>query len=812
LFKERSMKNKHELKASDLSSICDPKMFTFKNTSEVNPLDKVIGQERAVQAINFGLDMKSPGYNIFVTGLEGTGKSTLIRDIVDRQAKSLASPLDCCMVNNFKDEYRPKAISVPTGKATRFSKTINKLIDDLKKELPKAFDHESYHQRQSEVQKKYSDQQKENIQKLEASAKEKNIQINRTKTGYQTIPIVKEKPISPEEFMSLPEGTRKEIEENINIVQSEVDLTIRELNKINQAMASQIEKLIEEIALFVVKQRIDIIREEYKGFKDILVYLDDVQADMLENVKDFISSQETKSPIEGLMFQSAKPSFQRYRVNVLVDHKSLKGAPVIFETNPTYHNVFGQIEKRAHMGTIITDFSMVQAGSLLRANGGYLIMEIESILMNPYVWEALKRALQNKLLFIEDLSSGLGYGGTSSLRPEPIPLEVKVVLFGSYQLFHLLQNYDSKFNKIFKVRADFDHEVEKNRDTIQQYARFIARVCKEEKLLPLTPNGVAAIVEYGEKYISSQKKLSLRFGAIMGILKEADYWAKKRNAKRVSDKDVTTALNEYRFRYNLYEEKIHESYVDNTIMIDVEGDVAGQVNALSVFQIGDFMFGSPSRITAETYMGKPGIVNIEREAKLSGNTHDKGVLILSGYLGRTFAQNYPLSLSTSITFEQSYSGIDGDSASSTELYAIISSLSGIPIHQGIAVTGSVNQKGQIQAIGGVNQKIEGFFDVCKSKGLTGNQGVLIPKANVKNLMLKKDVIDAVKKGKFHIYQVSTIEEGIEILTDVPAGTPDKEGYFPQGTVYGKVQEKLKKYLEQSFKLKKQFEDENETAL
>jgi predicted ATP-dependent protease len=805
------MKKKCELTPSDLRSLCDPKMFTFKNTTEVNPLDEVIGQERAVQAINFGLNMKSPGYNIFVTGIEGTGKSTIIRDLVDKQAKPLPSPVDWCMVNNFKDEYRPKAISVPTGKATRFSKTINKLIDDLKKELPKAFEHESYHQRQSEIQKKYSDQQKDIIQKLEASAKEKNIHINRTKTGYQTIPILKEKPISPEEFMALPPEIRAKIEESISTVQSEVDATIRELNKVNQVMTSQFEKLMEEIALFVVKQRIDIIREEYKGCKDILAYLDEVQADILENVKDFISAPEPKLPVEGFMFPSAKPSFQRYKVNVLVDQKSLKGAPVIFETNPTYHNVFGLIEKRAHMGTIITDFSMVQAGSLLRANGGYLIMEIESILMNPFVWEALKRALQNKLLFIEDLASGLGYG-TSSLRPEPIPLEVKVVLFGSYHLFHLLQNYDSKFNKIFKVRADFDHEVEKNQDTIQQYARFIARVCKEEELLPLTPKGVAAIVEYGEKYIANQKKLSLRFGAIMGILKEADYWAKKRNAKRVSDKDVITAFNEYRFRYNLYEEKIHESYVDDTIMIDVKRDVAGQANALSIFQIGDFMFGRPSRITAETYMGKQGVINIEREAKLSGKTHDKGVLILSGYLGRTFAQNYPLSLSISITFEQSYGGIEGDSASSTELYAIISSLSNIPIHQGIAVTGSVNQKGQIQAIGGVNQKIEGFFDVCKSKGLTGKQGVLIPRANVKNLMLKKDVIDAVRKEKFHIYQVSTIEEGIEILTGVPAGTPDKEGYFPEGTIYGKVQDKLKRYLEQSFKLKKQFEDEDENTV
>ena len=801
------MIKKFELKPADLRSTCDPKTFTFKNTAEVKPLDNVIGQERAVQAIEFGLNMKSPGYNMFVTGIEGTGKSTIIRDIINAHAKKLASPADWCMVNNFKDEFRPKPISVPTGKATRFCKKMNGLIEDLKKELPKAFEHESYQLKQSEIQKKYSDQQKDIFKNLEASAAEKNVQINRTKTGYQTIPIIENKPISPEEYLALSEETRGKIEENILTVQSEIDVTIREINKISQAMNSQVEKLMEEIALFVVKQRIDVLRDAYKEGTDVLTYLNEVQDDILENVKDFIASPEAKASIEGLMFQAAQPSFQRYEVNVLVDQKSLKGAPVIFETNPTYHNVFGQIEKRAYMGTITTDFTMIQAGSLLRANGGYLIMEIESILMNPFVWEALKRALQNKLLFIEDVTSGMGYG-TSSLRPEPIPLEVKVILLGSYHLFHMLQNHDSKFNKILKVRADFDDEVEKNDDTIQKYARFIARSCKEEGLLPLTPKGVAAIVEYGEKYISNKFKLSIRFGPIMGILREADYWARKRNGRQVTDKDVLQAYNEYRFRYNLYEEKMHESYVDNTIMIDVETDVVGQVNALAVFQIGDISFGRPSRITAETYMGKQGVINIEREAKLSGRTHDKGVLILSGYLGRTFAQNYPLSLSISITFEQSYSGIDGDSASSTELYAIISSLSDIPIHQGIAVTGSVNQKGKIQAIGGVNQKIEGFFDVCKAKGLTGKQGVLIPQANVKNLMLKKEVVDSVKKKKFHIYRVSTVEQGIEILTGVSAGIPDQNGDYPEGSVYGKVQEKLKRYLEQSFKLKNQIESDN----
>jgi lon-related putative ATP-dependent protease len=446
---------------------------------------------------------------------------------------------------------------------------------------------------------------------------------------------------------------------------------------------------------------------------------------------------------------------------------------------------------------------MVQAGSLLTANGGYLIMELESVLMNPFVWESLKRALQNKLLFIEDMYTGMGYG-TASLRPQPIPLDVKVILLGSYKLFHVLQNTDSKFNKIFKVRADFDNEVKRSQETIQKYAQFIARVCKEEKLLPFTPQGVSAIVEFGEKYISHQNRLSLRFGPIVGIIKEADYWARKHGQALVSEGDVIKAFNEYRFRYNLYEEKTHQSYAEDTILIDVSGEKTGQVNALAVYQIGDFSFGRPSRITAETFMGKAGVINIEREAKLSGSTHDKGVLILSGYLGRTFAQNYPLSLSISITFEQNYGGIDGDSASSTELYAILSSLSNIPINQGLAVTGSVNQKGEIQAIGGVNQKIEGFYEVCKTKGLSGDQGVLIPRANVKNLMLKKEVIEVVKQGRFHIYPVATVEQGIEILTGKPVGIPDEEGNYPEATIYGDVQRKLQKYLEKSMNLKKKY--------
>jgi lon-related putative ATP-dependent protease len=795
------MPKKFELKVSDLRRICDPKIFKFKNTSEVRPLDTVIGQERAVEAIDFGLNMNDPGYNIFVTGLAGTGKSTIVRDLVTKHAKTLSTPNEWCLVNNFKDEFRPKAITVPPKNAIRFSKKMNRAIESLKKDLPEIFENETYIKKLSGIKNKYADRQHDLYEHLEIFAAKKNLQIEQTEDDFQTIPLVDGQPITPEDFNTLPENVKSTIEENLRSIQSEIESIAMEVDKNNQALHADIEKLMDQYALSVVKKRLDPIRKEFKVSEDIVEHLNTVQEHIVENFNLFIPPDKNEPQAQGQAPQNAASSFQQYKVNVLVDQESTKGAPVIFESNPTYYNVFGRIEKRAFMGTINTDFTMVQAGSILNANGGFLIMEIDSVIMNPYVWEALKRTLRTKCLQIEDIPEETGFA-TTSLKPEPIPMDVKVILLGSYEAFEIIQNEDPRFNKIFKVRADFDSEVDMTPGTIQQYARFIARVCGEENLLPFTAKGVAAIVEYGEKYVSNKNKLSIRFGPLLGVLKEADYWARKNNARQVTDKFVFKAFNEYRFRYNLYEQKMHESYLDDTIMIDVRNEVVGQVNALAVYQVGEFSFGRPARITAETYLGKQGVVNIEREADLSGSTHDKGVLILSGYLGRTFAQYYPLSLSISITFEQSYYGIDGDSASSTELYAIISSLSDIPIRQGIAVTGSVNQKGQIQAIGDANQKIEGFFAVCKEKGLTGNQGVMIPRANKKNLMLKKEVLDAVKQNKFHIYQIATVEEGIEILTGVPAGKPDKKGKYPEGSVYGAVQKKLKQYFERSYKIKK----------
>jgi lon-related putative ATP-dependent protease len=795
------MAKKFELKVKDLRLICDPEVFKFKNTSEIKPLDTVIGQERAVRAIDFGLNMQDPGYNIFVTGPASTGKSTIIKDLVGKHAKNLPTPLDLCLVNNFKDEFRPRAIAVSPGKAIQFRKKMNRAVEGLKKELPAVFEDETYLKKLAEIKNKHSEKLNKIYDRLQAFAAKKNLHIEQTETDFQTIPMFDGKPMTPEEFNALPDTAKAQIEEDLRAIQAHIEAAAVEIDKKNAALHASIEKLMDAYALSAVKKRLDPLRKEFKANQAIVEHLNTVQEHMVENFNVFIPADTTEQQPERPALRNTEASFQQYRVNVLVDNESTKGAPVIFETNPTYYNVFGRIEKRAIMGTVSTDFTMVQAGSLLNANGGFLIMEIDSVMMNPYVWEALKRTLRTQCLQIEDIPEETAFGSTS-LKPEPIPLDVKVILLGSYEIFEIIQNEDPRFNKIFKVRADFDSEVDRTPRTIQQYARFIARVCREEKLRPFTPKGVALMVEYGEKYVSNKHKLSIRFGPVLGILKEADYWARKSNARQVTDRHVIKAFNDHRFRHNLYEQKMHESYLDNSILIDVSGAVIGQVNALAVYQIGEFSFGRPARITAETYMGKEGVVNIEREAELSGSTHDKGVLILTGYLGRTFAQQYPLSLSISITFEQSYFGIDGDSASSTELYAILSSLADMPIKQGIAVTGSVNQKGKIQAIGDVNQKVEGFFEVCKEKGLNGQQGVMIPAANKQNLMLRKEVLDAVKQNKFRIYQVSSVEEGIEILTGVPAGKPDKKGIYPEGTVYGAVQKKLKYYQERSQKIKK----------
>jgi lon-related putative ATP-dependent protease len=793
-----------ELKPSELRNTCDPSLFTFKDTSELPPLDEVIGQERAVQAIEFGLNMRSPGYNIFVTGAEGTGKSNIVQDLVNRHARTQPVPDDWCLVNNFQDEFRPRAIALPPGRAPAFAKRLGRLVAELKKEIPRAFEEESYLKRLALLKGRFANRQQTVFQKIERLAAGRGLHLDSTQKEFPILPILDGKLLTVEEYKSLPRAPRAVIDANIAMIQSEIERAGRKIEKVNQQLRAEIERLMDEVVSELIKKRLQPLRKEFKGRVEVIEFLDALQADVVENFNLFMPAERGEPPPAGELPHLQRAPLQKYQVNVLVHRRLTRGAPVIFETNPSYYNVFGRIEKRAFMGMVNTDFTLVLAGSLLSANGGFLIMEIESLLMHPFVWESLKRTLQTKRLHIEDLPEESGVGAVS-LKPEPIPLEVKVVLLGGYEAFEALQNYDSKFNKIFRVRADFDDEVPHTREAEHQYARFVAKVCREEGLLPFNRRAVAALVEFGQKHVSDQRKLSIRFGQLVGLLKEADYWARRQNAKVVADKHVIRAFQEHHFRYSLYEQKAHESYRDGTIILDVEGAVIGQVNGMAVYQIGEFSFGRPVRITAETFMGKPGVIDIEREADFSGRTHVKGVLILSGYLGRVFAQHQPLNLAISLTFEQNYNEIDGDSASSAELYAILSSLSGIPLKQGIAVTGSVNQKGCIQAVGGVNQKIEGFFDVCREKGITGEQGVIIPAANARNLMLRKDVTDAVAERKFHVYRVWSVEEAIGILTGRPAGRPDPEGRYPAETVFGAVQAKLQAYFERSLRFRKELE-------
>ena len=790
------MTQKYSVKPADLSRQCEDDPFHFTTTADLDPLDSVIGQRRAVEAIRFGLDMKGPGYNIFITGYEGTGKATITRDILTAFARTRDTPEDLCLVNNFDDPYCPRAMKLPTGSGVFFSRRMTQFIETLKVKLPQAFDNKSFQEKQDQIQKEFTHNQHRLMSQVEAFAAKLDIGIVETEKGYKAVPVKDGEPVSPELLQEYDPDKKAGVEKNLARVQQQMNDAFKQIQTLAKKMQESFQNMVAEMAGSLFSEEMDLAFADFKNWPQARKFLEDAKKDMKDNIPLLLKALDPEAeqgPDSAAMAQFLE---KRYQVNVLVDRRGEHGAPVISEPAPTFQNLFGKIERMPAKGTGTTDFTMVQAGSVLRADKGFLVLEIDSLLRSPVVWETLKTTLQNKKLYIQDPPDQTGTA-MASLRPDPISLDVKVILVGRYDIFLALQGSDPKFNKIFKVRADFDHEVDLDQETLLNYARFIAQVCNSEKLLPFTPCGVTAIVANGNRIAENKHKLSLRFGRIVDMLKEAAYWAKKAQAPAVTGDHVVQARDACRFRHNLFEEKIQERYDDHSILIDLTGSVVGQVNALAVYQIGELAFGRPSRITAESYMGKPGIINVEHEAELSGQTHRKGVMIVAGYLGRMFAQNYPLSVSMSITFEQSYGGIEGDSASSTELYAVLSSLSGYPIRQGIAVTGSVNQKGEIQSIGGVNEKIEGFFDVCAARGLTGDQGVMIPSANVNNLMLKKQVREAVEKGVFHIYQVSAIAQGIEVLTGVPAGRADENFVFPEGTVFGAVQAKLKRFHDRS---------------
>lgn len=782
-----------ELTALDLKNVCDPASFAFETTKELESLDGIIGQGRAAAAMEFGLAIKRTGYNIFVAGMTGTGRSSYTRSIVNKIAQNEKTPEDWCYVYNFKTPDNPIAINLPAGLGSKLEKDMRRLIKSLKIELPKAFSGEAYQKQKNDIIQFYQGESAELMEHFGLFAKQKGFVIKKSDKGIITIPTIGDRAIEEDEFLKLEDEERRIIEENSFVVQTKLLDTMKQIKEIEKSAMEKLEQLETKIALITVEQPITELKDKYENYKNVVDYLHSVQKDIVHNIEEFLGLNKTAGEENTFSDKMKDKDYtKKYQVNLIVDHRDTVGAPVVFESNPKYHNLFGKIEYESSLGVVKTDFSRIKPGSIHAANGGYIIINMADLTLNPESWEGIKRAIKTNSITIENIYSivGIVSGG---MKPQPIPLNVKIILIGNGQLYHMLYNYDEDFRKLFKIKADFDIDMSAADENIIKYAKFISSHCEKKDLLHFDNTGVAAVVEYSRRLAEHKHKLSTRFNDIVEILIEADAWARIDEVEIVSSYYVKKAISQKYYRSNRIDEKLQEFIDTGVILISTEDKVVGQVNGLSVMDFGDVSFGKPSRITAVTYAGEKGIINIEREIEMSGSIHDKGVLILSGYLGEKFAQEFPMSLSASICFEQLYDGIEGDSASSTELYSLLSSLSEVPIKQNIAVTGSVNQKGEIQPIGGVNEKIEGFFQTCKARGLKGNEGVMIPHQNVVNLMLNDEVVEAVKQGNFHVYAIKDVEEGIELLTDMPAGRKDAEDEYPENTIFYKVQKRLEKY-------------------
>lgn len=775
-----------------LRRVCDPNDFDFECTSEIHPLVETIGQDRALRAIEFGVGIKSHGYNIYALGPIGTGKTTFIKSYLKDKAKDLPTPDDWCYVYNFSDPYTPSAIRLPAGKGSELRTDMDRLLNHLKSEIPRALETEDFEREKNQIIQKYKQLQNEEMSKLDTDAAEQNLALRSAPTGLFILPAFQGQPLTQEQISRLSTEQRRELEKKATEFQGRISMTMRKIRDLEKGNNELIEKLERETVMFAVGHFIDDLKEKYAQFSHLIDYLQNVQRDVMENISDF--SNPASGEAEGItkmLMPVSQPYFNKYKVNLIVDNSRTEGASVVIESNPNYANLIGRVDRQVRLGALTTDFTMIKAGAIHRANGGFLIIDAESLLRNLMAWEALKRVIENGEIKLSELAQELSFFSTISVEPEPIPVDIKIILIGSPYIYYILHDLDRDFQKHFKVMADFDTQMDRSKENMLRYAKFICARCIEENLLHFHKSAVAKVVDYSSELVGYQDKLSTRFIDIVDIVREASYWAGQNGRNRVFAEDVKQAIEEKVYRSNRIEKRIQELINDGTIMVDTEGAVVGQVNGLSIIQLGDHIFGRPSRITAKTFLGTDGVINIEREAKLSGRIHDKGVLILSGYLGGKYAQDKPISLSASICFEQSYEGVEGDSASSTELYALMSSLANIPLKQSIAVTGSVNQRGEIQPIGGVSQKIAGFFDVCKTRGLTGDQGVIIPQKNVRNLMLREDIVEAVAHGKFHIYPVSTIDQGTEVLTGMEAGEMREDGSYPENTVNYMVDKRLR---------------------
>ncbi len=788
------MPESYEIKYNMLSNECKPSFFNFKDTSQIESLEGIIGQDRAVKAMQFGLNVKVRGYNIYMSGMSGTGKTSYAQKYIKKIAIKKKVPCDWCYVYNFDKPNQPMAVNLPSGTGKVFQKDMDDFIKILKLEISKVFDSDDYEKEKAEIIREFQDKKVELVQQLSEDAGKHGFKVKTTSAGIYFMPVIEGKTLSEQEYSDLDEMIKHEINEKSSAVQIETLDIIRNIKNIEKEAEEKVAVWENRIALFAVGMHINDLKEKYSDFEKITTYLSRVQDDILENLSDFREEEPVEEQQYIIPFvKSSESPAEKYKVNLLVDNSTLEGAPVIVDFNPTYYNLLGKLEYENEFGTMTTDLTMIKGGLLHQANGGYLILQAKDVINNVQSWEALKRVLKTKKINIGNMKEQSGLVAVSSLKPEPIPVEVKVILVGSEGLYQALYEYDEDFSKLFKIKVDFDDEMERDQDNTMKLAQFISSFCRRENMPHFDRSGVAKVVEYSSRLIESQNKLSTRFNDIADILCESCAWAEIDEKKLVTAEHVKKAIEEKNQRSNKYDKKLLEMLEEGTIMIDTQGEVVGQINGLSILDMGDYVFGKPSRITATTYMGERGIVNIEREIEMSGTSHTKGVLILSGYIGQKYAQEIPLSLSASLCFEQLYSGIDGDSASSAELYAILSSLADAPIKQGIAVTGSVNQRGEIQPIGGATNKIEGFFELCKLRGLDGKQGVIIPHQNIKNLMLGDEVIEAVKKHQFHIYAVKTIDEGIQILTGLKSGEKDQNGKYPKATINYKVYEKLKKF-------------------
>jgi len=784
----------NELGAEALNRRCDPSQFSFETTADLEDLTEIIGQPRAVEAVRFGVGIERDGYNIFALGPAGTGKHSLVREFLEQRAASRPVPPVWCYVNNFEEPHKPRALALPLGTGVQLRRDMEQLVQELRTVLPAAFESEEYQTHRQGIEQELKERPEKMLGELQRRAVEQGLAVLRTPAGLVVAPLRGGEVIAPEEFQKLPESEQKRLEAAVEELQAELQKILLQIPRLERERQERVRMLNRAVTDAAVGPPIDELRARYAAYPGVVEYLDAVQQDVLENAKDFTRPEEVAST-DGLEVPVPRslmgaPSLRRYRVNVLVDHSAPQGAPVIYEDNPTYQNLLGRAEHIAQLGMLVTDFNLIKPGALHRANGGYLILDAAEVLQQPYAWEGLKRALQSHQIRIESPGQALGLVSTVSLEPEPIPLDLKVALLGDRPLYYLLCALDPDFGELFKVAADLDDQMDRSPASQGLYARLIATLARKEGLRPFDRAAVVRIIERSARLVGDAKKLSTHMRSVIDLLREADYWAGENGNGIAGVADVQRAIDAQTYRADRLRERLLDEMVRGTILVDTDGAAVGQVNGLSVVQLGGFAFGHPSRITAQVRLGKGEVIDVEREVQMGGPIHSKGVLILSGFLGARYAAKQPLSLAASLVFEQSYSGVDGDSASSAELYALLSAIAGVPIKQSLAVTGSVNQHGVVQAIGGVNEKIEGFFDLCNARGLTGDQGVLIPASNVEHLMLRQDVVEAVAAGRFHIYPTGTVDEGIELLTGVPAGERDAAGKYPAGSLNALAEARL----------------------